>query len=123
MKISCRLYGCMGFLSLLGFIGVFTEEWAFLGFFGFAVNFEYLFIKSDEMIEEYLNKSAATAFYFGVLSLGAVTLINYLFISKNGAQALTSGLVASWIVSILINTAMVLKYSISERWNVLNDKK
>ncbi len=123
MKLNCRLYGCMGFLSLLGFIGVFTDEWGFLGFFGFAVNFEYLFAKSDEMMEEYLNKSAATAFYFGAMALGIVTFINYLFITQNGAQSLISGLIASWLVSIFVNTILVLKYSISERLGALNDKK
>ena len=33
------LYGMLGFLSLLGFVGVFTEARGFLGFFGFAVDF------------------------------------------------------------------------------------
>ena len=30
------LYGMLGFLSLLGFAGVFTEARGFLGFFAFA---------------------------------------------------------------------------------------
>ena len=34
MKLSKRwLYGSMGFLSLLGLIGIFTEERGFLAFF------------------------------------------------------------------------------------------
>ena len=37
------LYGSLGFLSLLGFIGVFTDQRYFLGFFAFAVDFEYFF--------------------------------------------------------------------------------
>ena len=44
------LYGMLGFLSLLGFVGVFTEARGFLGFFGFAVDFQYFFLKSDEML-------------------------------------------------------------------------
>ena len=31
-----RWYGLLGLLSLLGFIGVFTQERAFLGFFAFG---------------------------------------------------------------------------------------
>lgn len=45
------LYGMLGFLSLLGFAGVFTEARGFLGFFAFAVDFQYFFLKSDEMLE------------------------------------------------------------------------
>ena len=37
------LYGMLGFLSLLGFVGIFTEARGFLGFFAFAVDFQYFF--------------------------------------------------------------------------------
>ncbi len=56
MKHRKYLYGSLGLLSLLGFIGIFTEERGFLAFFAFAVDFEYFFIKSDEMLEEYMNR-------------------------------------------------------------------
>lgn len=69
MKSKRYLYGLMGLLSLLGFIGIFTEAKSFLGFFAFAVDFEYFFIKSDEMLEEYMNKSASRAFYCGMISV------------------------------------------------------
>ncbi|MFQ7454545.1 MAG: DUF3796 domain-containing protein [Flavonifractor plautii] len=36
-----RWYGLIGLLSLLGFVGVFTGEKYFLGFFAFAVDFQY----------------------------------------------------------------------------------
>lgn len=52
MNLRRILYGMMGLLSLLGFIGIFTEEKYFLAFFAFIVDFEYFFIKSDEMVEE-----------------------------------------------------------------------
>ena len=75
MKSKRYLYGLMGLLSLLGFIGVFTEAKSFLGFFAFAVDFEYFFIKSDEMLEEYMNKSASRAFYCGMISVALVSLL------------------------------------------------
>lgn len=56
------LYGMMGLLTLLGFIGIFTEEKRFLLFFAFVVDFEYFFKKSDEMLDEYMMKSASRAF-------------------------------------------------------------
>ncbi len=52
MKLSKRwLYGSMGFLSLLGLIGIFTEERGFLAFFAFAVDFEFFLLPADEMVE------------------------------------------------------------------------
>ena len=59
------LYGMLGFLSLLGFAGVFTEARGFLGFFAFAVDFQYFFLKSDEMLEAQLARSASRAFVSG----------------------------------------------------------
>ena len=71
------LYGLMGFLSLLGLIGVFTPERSFLAFFAFAADFSYFFSRSDEMLEEYMNKSAALAFYWGMAAVAAVTLVQF----------------------------------------------
>ena len=59
MKTKRYRYGMMGFLSLLGFLGIFTEERTFLAFFAFAVDFEYFFLKSDEMLEQYMNRAAS----------------------------------------------------------------
>ena len=123
MKLSCKLYGCIGFLSLLGFIGVFTEEKIFLSFFACAVDFEYLFKKSDEMMEEYLNKSAAFAFYFGIITVAIVTLYSYLFTAPDGATALVSGLGYGFAVSIFVHTALVLFYSTKESLGATNDKQ
>ena len=52
-------YGLLGFLSLLGWIGVFTQERVFLLFFAFAVDFQYFFLPSDEMLEESMARCAA----------------------------------------------------------------
>ena len=46
-------YGCLGFLSLLGILGIVTEERTFLAFFGFAVDFQYFFRKTDD--EQYFH--------------------------------------------------------------------
>ena len=62
MSMKRWLYASTGLLSLLGFIGVFTQARVFWHSFAFAVDFEYFFIKSDEMMEEYMNKSASRAF-------------------------------------------------------------
>ena len=62
MKKKYYLEGMLGLLSLLGFVGVFTEERMFLAFFAFACNFQYFFIPADEMMTAYMNKSAAPGF-------------------------------------------------------------
>ena len=81
MKSRCYLYGLMGLLSLLGFIGVFTEERAFLAFFAF----EYFFIKTDEMLEEYINKSTSRAFYCGMVTTAVAALVCF-FVNQHTAN-------------------------------------
>ena len=61
-----RWYGLIGLLSLLGFVGVFTGEKYFLGFFAFAVDFQYFFAKADEMQEGQILRSAARGFFAGM---------------------------------------------------------
>ncbi len=121
MKLGCKLYGCMGFLSLLGFIGVFTDDRAFLSFFAFIVDFEYLFKKPDEMMNEYLNKSAAYAFYLATITMAIVTFFNYVLITNDAEVSLSIGLAWGWVVSILIHSLMVVSYSIKERIGAVND--
>ena len=73
MKPRYYLEGLLGLLSLLGFVGVFSEERMFLAFFAFACNFQYFFITADEMMTAYMNRAAARAFYADMLLTGAVT--------------------------------------------------
>ena len=61
-----RWYGLIGLLSLLGFVGVFTPERYFLGFFAFAVDFQYFFLRPDEMQEGQILRSAALGFFSGM---------------------------------------------------------
>ena len=42
-----------------------TEARSFLAFFAFAVDFEYFFLKSDEMLEEYMNKVGLSGVLLG----------------------------------------------------------
>ena len=76
----------------MGFVGVFTGETSFLGFFAFAVDFEYFFLKSDEMLEEYMNKSASRAFYWGMIAMALVSLSCFFTGWKGDNEALLTGL-------------------------------
>ena len=54
MNLRKFMYGSMGFLSFIGFLGIITNEKSFLLFFAFVIDFDYWFMKSDEMLEEYM---------------------------------------------------------------------
>lgn len=86
-----KWYGCLGFLSLLGLVGVLTPQREFLSFFAFAVDFEYFFLPSDEMVEQYMNRSAARGFVAGMLVMAAVT-VGSLLIGQQSSPALLTGL-------------------------------
>ena len=102
MKLKRYLYGSLGLLSLLGFIGIFTEDRSFLAFFGFAVDFEYFFMKSDEMLEYYISKSASRAFFSGMLMTAVVSLACVFLKNEAGKDALLMGLSYGWVVSVIV---------------------
>lgn len=121
MKARRYLYGSMGLLSLLGFIGIFTDEKGFLGFFAFVVDFEYFFIKSDEMLEEYMNKSASRAFYCGMIMTAITALLNFIFLNQSGHKALTIGFAVGWAVSVVIYALSTAFYGFKANWGLSND--
>ena len=123
MKTERRLHGLMGLLSLLGFIGVFTGEKSFLAFFAFIVHFEYFFIKSDEMLDEYMNRAASRAFYCGMITTAVVALVCF-FISKHaGNVALLYGFASGWGVSVAVHGFSIGYYKFREGWGLEHDKE
>lgn len=110
------LYGSLGFLSLLGFIGAFTDQRYFLGFFAFAVDFEYFFAAGDEMLDEWMNRAAARAFYCGMLAVAAATLVSFFLLDKAGDEALMRGFAVGWMVSVLVHSGMSGYYGLREKW-------
>ena len=123
MKSKRYLYGLMGLLALLGLIGIFTEAKSFLAFFAFAVDFEYFFIKSDEMLEEYMNKSASRAFYCGMISVAVVSFACFFAGRKEEKEALITGLAFGWAVSVIIYALSTAYYGFKEKWGLENDKE
>lgn len=122
MKSRRYIYGLTGFLSLLGFIGVFTGEKAFLGFFAFAVDFQYFFIKYDEMLEEYMNKCAAKGFYLGMITTAVVTLFCFFASKQTASKAFLTGLAFGWTVSVMVHAISTAYYGIKESVGIENDK-
>ena len=121
MKQNKTLYGLMGLLSLLGLIGILTEERVFLAFFAFAVDFEYFFLKSDEMLDAYMRQSAARAFYCGMAAVAVATLVNFFAMGKAGNAALSSGFSIGWAVSVIVHAASTAYYGFRECWGLRND--
>ena len=100
-----NLYGYLGFLSLLGLIGIFTEERSFLAFFAFAVDFQYFFIPSDEMLEEYMNRATSRGFLIGMPS----------------SQALMIGCTLGWGVSVAVYSLSSAYYGFKESRGMQDD--
>lgn len=123
MKSRRILYGMMGLLSLLGLIGLFTESKAFLSFFAFAVNFEYFFVQSDEMLEEYMDRSASRAFYCGMIAMALVSLGAFFLASQKENKALITGLAWGWIVSVVVYALSAAYYGFKERRGLECDQK
>ena len=112
------LYGMLGFLSLLGFVGVFTEARSFLAFFAFAVDFQYFFLKSDEMLEEQLTRSASRGFVAGMLVMVAAVLGTLLLGRTSPEEALLTGCAAGWAAAVVVYALTAAWYGFRENWGL-----
>ena len=107
------LYGMLGFLSLLGFVGVFTEARGFLGFFAFAVDFQYFFSRPDEMQEGQIARSAALGFFSG-MGVTALAVLALLALGSPRVEALYMGAGLGWGVAVPV-------YALSSFWGSLRE--
>ena len=110
------LYGSLGLLSLLGFVGVLTQERVFLLFFAFAVDFGHWFRKNDEMVEDYMNRSAALAFYVGMAATGILGTGAVFLQGMDGHRALLTGLAGGFAVAVIVHALAELYYTVRESW-------
>lgn len=121
MKRRRLLYGLTGSLSLLGLLGLIAGETRFLPFLAFAVDFWYFFAPSDEMMEEYMNRSAARAFFLGMAAVALATLFAFLFLQEDSSKALLTGLSMGWVVSVLTYALSTAYYGFRENWGLDHD--
>ena len=68
----------------------------------------HFFVKTDEMLDEYINKSAPLAFYCGMITMGVGTLIAFVLNTQSLHIALTAGLTYG-VKERLINVYYILK--------------
>ena len=112
------LYGMLGFLSLLGLVGVFTEDRSFLAFYAFAVDFQYFFLKSDEMLAEQLARSASRAFVAGMLVMAAAVLGTLALGGFDPSRALLTGCAVGWAASVAVYALTAAWYGFRENWGL-----
>lgn len=115
------MYGSLGFLSLLGFVGVFTDQKLFLSYFAFIVDFQYFFKKTDEMVDEYMCKSARNGFYAGMISVAIISLVN--MISKNTYNALNLGILYGWAIAVITHALSTMYFEVKERRALQHDNE
>ena len=112
---SKRWYGLIGLLSLLGFVGVFTPERAFLGFFAFAVDFQYFFIRADEMETGRIQRSAALGFFAG-MTVSVAAALGCLLLGDSSKEGLYPAFALGWGVAVAVYALSGFWWSSKEWW-------
>ena len=112
---SKRWYGLIGLLSLLGFVGVFTPERAFLGFVAFAVDFQYFFIRADEMETGRIQRSAALGFFAG-MTVSVAAALGCLLLGDSSKEGLYPAFAMGWGVAVAVYALSGFWWSCKEWW-------
>ena len=112
-------YGYIGFLSLLGFMGVFGDEPMFLCFFSFSLFFEYFWVIPDEMFIATMRKCATVAFATNLFITTAATLL--LSYQDSSINPLAEGSALGFGASIATFAFSTFMMEIKERINSKND--
>ena len=91
----------LGLIGFVGLLGMFTSNPSLYGFFGFFGFFGFADIKSDERLEENINKAAKNSFI--------TTLIVFIFTIVTGSLSSSSdifiyGFVMSFSLHIIVFT-------------------
>ena len=112
-------YAYLGFLSLLGFVGVFTPERAFLSFFAFAVDFSYFWVQPDELFLSYMDRSAARGFFALMFTTLGGTLLFLPALGPSGALA--RGVLLGWSAAVAVHALSSAWYHFRESWGAGGD--
>lgn len=112
-------YGFIGFMSLLGFIGLFDEEPLFLSFFAFGLFFKYFLVQPDEFFIETIRKCATYAFFINLFIVTGATFVFYYF--KISSNPLAGGTALGFGISIAIFAFMTFIMELKEQLGAKND--
>ena len=115
-----RRYGFLGFFSLIGLLGFWTHNPMYFPFLGFALFFEYFFIKTDEMFIDNMRKAAVWAFFSNLATTTFVTCY-YVIIRNNSAVALTKGIGLGFGVAIIVFCLATAGFDWKDKRGASND--
>lgn len=89
-------------------------------FFAFAVDFQYFFLPSDEMLEESMARCAARGFLFGVLSMAAAVLLG-MAAGLPVEAALAKGCVLGFGIAVMVYELSSAYYGFQESRGLEDD--
>ena len=81
----------------------------------FAVDLEYFFLKTDEMLEKYMDQSAANACDCGMVATALVSLACLLTGWKEAGEALMTGLASGCAVAVMVYAVSTAFYGLQEK--------
>lgn len=111
-------YGFIGCFSIIGILGLFTQNAALYPFLAFVIFFEYLFVEPDEMFVHNMRRAAAWAFY---IHLGVTALITCLAIVPFPEVALQKGAAAGFGVALAVFCLATAYFDWQDRRGVSHD--
>lgn len=120
-KIVKNKYGFLGFLSLLGFIGVFTDERWFLCFFFWILDFKYFFVVKDEAFEYMMKKASCNAFFIGLIISVISTMT--IWLTHGVDLALRKGCTWGFVSSLIVFTILLFYYEQTESQVLENENR
>lgn len=115
-----RRFGLLGMLSLIGILGIATHNSSLYPFLAFALFFEYLFVKPDEMFVENMRKAAAWAFNANLATTTAITCYCIL-IEQQSDIALLKGVGTGFGVSLIVFSFVSAWFDWKDRRGISND--
>lgn len=83
----------------------------------------YFFIKTDETLEEYMNKLASRAFYCGMITTAVVALVCFCVDGQADNVALLYGFASGWGISVAVHSFSIGYYKFKESWGLEHDKE
>ncbi len=108
--------GYVSLLALLGFMGIFTDNRACLGFWAFLYYVRYFFVLPDESFRADIIKSAVPAFF---INIGISILTIILKVVFQNTVLLIFGMGAAMVISILVFTVSLAVFQMGKKTNVV----
>ena len=101
-------FGLLGFISLLGFIGLFTDERGFLFFFAYIVDFRYFFVTPDEMFMQTMRRASSNAFFVSI-AISVISTITICF-TRGIESAFNTGCAFGFVGAFVTFTLLLFYY-------------